>query len=391
MKLLKSKSNLPFYLAHKNKDIRDETVIAMKAHQKRKMKFQTFWISQHVFNLALFTLISTCDASKNCQESITRSFSKNYTIQHGPEVFVSYSVLLPSVNETANDDLHYVTCERLNSNIHEDILFEKVHLIDMTKCTNILNFTIHPKFDDSAKFMLWYKNAIEFGFTDEKHCNGLPSCKILYDFDGKQIGGTEPLRLQDPILRSMSRLVFPVSQHNPGKGYYVNERSAVYYVDSFGKGKKQLANFTEGFSNIIRMTVSCAHELYTLCAQYKNKNAVQCIQFDTEKLKTNVTIKVPNTTKWLAVRDLSDGGFVLVTGSCTSVDDASMEDGQMYKALDIDELELVTTPFSYQVMISENDNDELCIFWVWIDAYHDYEFRIFNKWCILKKHAFIRD
>ncbi|OXU22464.1 hypothetical protein TSAR_014874 [Trichomalopsis sarcophagae] len=438
------------------------------------MKLNTNQTMQHLFYFTLFTLMYTCSAFNDGQQSVTRSFSKNYTMPSETGVTASNLLLSALDNETVNDAFHYAICKQLDSEFACNITLEtwpfahgtfrshcadfKINLpennnsalylttirsgsnkillkaftifgedgnrlkyeftlIDMSKCTSIQHFIMDTKMVDreSPKLVNVHKNAVEVGYANEKQCDGKPSCKITYDYEGNKIGETEPFNLKYLQFDSSSKAVLPVNYQKPGKGYYIIERDfahslyAVSYVDSSGEGKRQISNWIP--DNIRYSAISCAHELYTHCHKNENEDRmVHCAQYDTEKLRMNITIEMLNTVVWLAVRDLSGGGFVLATGSCTSTDKDTMEDlysckefriqrfsedGQRYKALDIDELEFLIqhSPRQLQVMISENDNDEFCIFLASRNRLKDNNngYYSFNKWCVSRKYTSVRD
>lgn len=149
--------------------------------------------------------------------------------------------------------------------------------------------------NDSPQFMVLYENVIEIGFSNEKHCNGKPSCMITYDYDGKKIGEAKPFHLKG-LQFDRTKLVIPVSYQNQGKGYYIieqnyptNDLHAVFYVDSSGEDKRQISNYSDDFGP---MAFACAYGHYTYCKRDMDEDkTVHCAQYDTKELRMNITLK----------------------------------------------------------------------------------------------------
>lgn len=296
-----------------------------------------------------------------------------------------------------------------------------IHIINVSNCTKIANVTIAAESVRNLPILFTeqYQNSFEFVVQNKKYCNGESLCKITYDFEGRQVGDTVPFKIEH--FRNMQNKLH-VSLQDSSKGYYIIENNrdeidithglpyCISYIDSSGQRKRKISNSIATYRDSVYNSYdhSVSHGNFVQCFG-KDKydynttepSTIYCAKYDTQEMRMNFTLKLRNAVHWLSVRDLSDGGFILVTGGCTwktSDYDSCKKfriqrfaaDGQMYKALEIDEPDL---PFNFkyetnmiQTIISENDSDEFCIFWTVQDEYIYY-----TKWCVSTKYTLVRD
>lgn len=132
-----------------------------------------------------------------------------------------------------------------------------------------------------------------------------------------------------------------------------------------------------------RTAHSNSHKRYGLCRIDGTNNTmkeVYCTQFDSNKITLNLTLHLPEVAHWIAIRNLNDGGMLLVTGKCkrdpydfrikeNECKGFRMQristDGRTFKAIEIDNFESNGTRFGFEdeFKITEN-NDEFCFFWI---------------------------
>ncbi|XP_008213883.1 uncharacterized protein LOC103317483 [Nasonia vitripennis] len=410
---------------------------------------------------SILVLLGSWISSTAALDSVVRSLSKNWTLpaKSRDEINIKAGNLLPIVVKDENGVL-YMTCQQFNAEStvlckvtlerwpFEDGAYETTcdgveisAVQDLRDLSDISLYSlapdkvliVHTRYEDMSNnfeenfnltildmadcttasldgygnsfnsMPVLHRDHFAMIFKAGKYCTAEQACKVSLDFEGKRINDSQPFDAGRNNL-----LLLPVSYDSPELGYYsfnfTDEPNTFRfsYVSWSGQEKLLLTDSNDVIPT--KIGHSNAHELHGVCwIHHDGSSWARCAQFDTEKLRMNVTVKLPGMAQWLAVHNLDDGsGILLATGDTVRRRGKSADaphfcegfrlqrirsDGTKYESLCISGSELQSINFHsyFEAQIIEKGS-AFCVIWVVRDENRDTLSLLYERKCIPKKY-----
>ncbi|KAJ8674796.1 hypothetical protein QAD02_010582 [Eretmocerus hayati] len=220
-----------------------------------------------------------------------------------------------------NTELPYPNCPS-----HQNVI-----ILDYTTCkTKHLHYSVDTSqncgqlgdSDHIMKNVVVYQDSFDVIVTDKDKCGKLERCRLTYDQHGNQMG--------EPNFVTPTRFIGKTDaalSTTPSKGFFTVNwfiRSVdVIHVSPNGT-ETGLLHVPNDIEEVL-VKSSNSYEKYTLCLKPNDepgsnlqKSAVNCRQYNIDKISEDfsVIIDFPKGTKAMAVQNLPNGGFHLLTVEC---------------------------------------------------------------------------